>query len=59
VYADRTRGPFGPSHHPAPLIIENAPQGGKKPFFRLGRCALMGAALLLAVGTSGTFGYRW
>jgi membrane fusion protein (multidrug efflux system) len=48
-----------PVQLPAPLIIESSPKGAKRHSLRLGRRAVFGAALLLAVGAAGTFGYRW
>jgi membrane fusion protein (multidrug efflux system) len=44
---------------PAPIIDLKASQPAKRPLARLGRRALVGAAILLALGTAGDFGYRW
>jgi membrane fusion protein (multidrug efflux system) len=44
---------------PAPIIDLKASQLAKGPLARLGRRALVGAAILLALGTAGDFGYRW
>jgi membrane fusion protein (multidrug efflux system) len=44
---------------PAPIIDLTPVQPARRRSLRLGRRLLVGAALLLAVGTAGDFGYRW
>ena len=49
--------PVQPARLPAKVAI--APAGQVRPRGRSRKLALIGAALLLAVGAGGTFGYRW
>jgi membrane fusion protein (multidrug efflux system) len=44
---------------PAPIIDLTPVQPARRRSPRLGRRLLVGAALLLALGTAGDFGYRW
>jgi membrane fusion protein (multidrug efflux system) len=55
---EQTERPAAKSQLPAP-IIDLKPSQPAKRSLRLGRRALVGAALLLALGAAGTYGYRW
>src|SRR5437588_12527299 len=51
--------PAGRAQLPVPIIDLKAFQPAKRSLARVGRRSLVGAAILLALGTAGDFGYRW